>query len=67
MITPIVKITNNIFAKFEAFNESGSHKIRAAQFIIKNAIKQGKIVPQKTTIIEKTGVNRPGFVGGGLI
>ena len=63
MITPIIKITDNIFAKFEAFNESGSHKVRAATFIIKNAIKQGKIIPGKTTVIEKTGGN----FGFGLI
>lgn len=57
MITPIIQITENIFAKCEAFNESGSHKIRAARFIIERAIEQGRITPQKTTIIEKTGGN----------
>ena len=63
MITPIIKITDNILAKCEAFNVSGSHKVRAAHFIISSAIKQGKIIPEKTTVIEKTGGN----FGFGLI
>lgn len=63
MITPIINLTNNIFAKFEAFNVSGSHKVRAAHFIISSAIKKGQIIPGKTTVIEKTGGN----FGFGLI
>lgn len=63
MITPMIKVTDNIFAKVEAFNVSGSHKVRAARFIIKKAIQNGRIIPKKTTIIEKTGGN----FGFGLI
>ena len=63
MITPLIKISNNIFVKIEAFNESGSHKVRAAQLIIENAVNQGKIISGTTTVIEKTGGN----FGFGLI
>lgn len=63
MITPLVQIEENIYVKYEFLNESGSHKVRAAEHIISNAIQHGKIILGETTIIEKTGGN----FGFGLI
>lgn len=63
MITPLIKISNNMVIKFVCFNVSGSHKVRAANFIIENVINQKKVVPETTTVIEKTSGN----FGFGLI
>jgi cysteine synthase len=54
---------NNILLKLECNNPGGSHKTRAARRIINNGIKEGKILPGVTTVIEKTGGN----FGFGLI
>ena len=61
--TPLVQFDNSIFVKMELFHYGGSHKTRAAQRIIDDAILSGDIVPGKTTVIEKTGGN----FGFGLI
>lgn len=63
MTTPLLRLSNNIFAKLEAFNAGGSHKIRAAKRIVQRAVQEGQIIPHKTTVIEKTGGN----FGVGLI
>lgn len=55
--TPLLPIANNILIKLECNNPGGSHKTRAARYIVKEAIKQGAIIPGKTTVIEKTGGN----------
>ncbi|MGR6872000.1 PLP-dependent cysteine synthase family protein [Pseudomonas sp. HK3] len=57
LITPLLKLPNNIFAKMELNNPGGSHKVRAARYIIQAAIDDKKIIPGKTTVIEKTGGN----------
>lgn len=57
MTTPLYKVEDNIYLKMELFNPSGSHKVRAARYIIESAIRQGKVIPGETTIIEKTGGN----------
>ena len=63
MKTPLSEIYPEIYAKFELNNQSGSHKIRAARYIIKSAIEREEIIPSETTVIEKTGGN----FGFGLI
>ncbi|ROR98900.1 cysteine synthase [Sinobacterium caligoides] len=63
MKTPMVQLDNNLFVKFDMFNEGGSHKTRAARHIVSEAIKRGDITPGITTVIEKTGGN----FGFGLI
>ena len=63
MITPLIKLSNGLLVKMEMFNTSGSHKVRAAREIIAASIERGDIIPNETTIIEKTGGN----FGFGLI
>ena len=63
--TPLIELTHleqahnikaKIFAKFEALNPGGSVKDRAALYMIKEAIKEGKIT-QNTKIVEPTSGN----------
>ena len=61
--TPMVRINNlyvkpgvNIYAKLEGFNPTGSIKDRIAKQMIKQAEREGKLVPGKT-IIEPTSGN----------
>jgi len=63
MITPLIKYDSNLLVKMEFVNASGSHKVRAARQIISSGIERGEIIPNETTIIEKTGGN----FGFGLI
>lgn len=53
----ICKSSQRLFTKLELNHTSGSHKYRAADFIIRRAIERGDIIPQRTTVIEKTGGN----------
>lgn len=46
-----------LLVKFECDGAGGSHKGRAARYIVRAAIQTGRIVPGQTTIIEKTGGN----------
>jgi cysteine synthase A len=57
--TPMINYKNNIYAKFEAYNPSGSIKDRVVFYILKNAIENGKInlYKNKTTIIEASSGN----------
>lgn len=54
--TDLVDINDNILVKMEINNLSGSHKFRAASYIIEKGIEDG-LINEKTTIIEKTGGN----------
>ena len=57
-ITPLIKVDENIFVKLENFNPTGSHKYRAAKFIVNKAIADGHLEPLgKKRIIEKSGGN----------
>lgn len=53
----LIKSLGRIYTKLEMDNPSGSHKYRAATEIIDAALRSGKIIPGKTTIIEKSGGN----------
>lgn len=62
--TPVVKLNKlpdvnrgNVFIKLESFNPGGSVKDRAALSMIERAEKEGKLVPEKSTIIEPTSGN----------
>jgi len=57
MPTPI-RSFDNLLVKIEAFNPGGSHKFRAAKYIIHEALQEGRLGPGKPVkIIEKTGGN----------
>ena len=54
--TPLLKISDKLFAKFEVFNPSGSIKDRIATYIINNAEKNN-LIKKGDTIIEATSGN----------
>jgi len=54
--TPLIKISDKIYAKAELFNPTGSIKDRPASYIINDAEKSGKLQPGGT-IIEATSGN----------
>jgi cysteine synthase len=56
-VSKLVRSGDRIFTKLEMNNPGGSHKYRAANFIVEAALCRGDIVPGVTTIIEKTGGN----------
>ncbi|MEA3124874.1 MAG: hypothetical protein QOD67_1893 [Caballeronia sp.] len=56
-VTDLQEVMPGLLAKFECNNAGGSHKVRAARFIVDSAIASGAIVPGKSTVIEKTGGN----------
>ncbi|WP_122581625.1 pyridoxal-phosphate dependent enzyme, partial [Pseudomonas viridiflava] len=62
-MSALVNSGDRIFTKMEMNNPGGSHKFRAADFIIQTALRRGEILPGVTTVIEKTGAN----FGFGLI
>lgn len=67
MVSPVCtrlsEIEPGILVKFECDNPAGSHKVRAARYIVQTAVRHGDIVRDQTTVIEKTGGN----FGFGLI
>jgi len=54
--TPLIKITEKIWAKWEGSNPSGSIKDRMATYIINNA-EENKLIKKGDTIIEATSGN----------
>jgi cysteine synthase len=56
-LTPI-RTHENIVVKMEAFNMAGSHKSRAARFMVQDAVDRGLLQPGGSRrILEKTGGN----------
>src|ERR1035437_3035987 len=54
--TPLLKINDKLYAKFEVFNPTGSIKDRLASYIINNAEKNN-LIKKGDTIIEATSGN----------
>ena len=54
--TPLIKLSDKLYAKFETYNPSGSIKDRIAYFILKRAEERGKLQPGDT-IVEATSGN----------
>lgn len=55
--SPLLEVMPGLLAKFECNNQGGSHKMRAARYIVQAALRSGEIVKGRTTVIEKTGGN----------
>ena len=51
--TPLIKLSEKLYAKFETYNPSGSIKDRMVSYIIKEAERTGKL-KEGDTIIEAT-------------
>ena len=54
--TPLIKISDKLYAKFETYNPSGSIKDRMVSYILKNAIDSG-MLKKGETIVEATSGN----------
>ena len=57
MTTPLIKITDNIYAKLETYQPTGSVKDRMVNYIVDNAVVNGLIKPGCTEIVEATSGN----------
>ncbi len=56
-MTPLIKITDRIYAKLETYHPTGSVKDRLIKYLIEDGIASGKIIPKKTKFIEATSGN----------
>lgn len=57
-ITPVIALDGNVYFKLDHFHSGGSHKARAAKYVIKAAIESGQILPGgNRRILEKSGGN----------
>lgn len=54
--TPLIKVSNKLYAKLETVNPTGSIKDRPIQFIVKDAIASGKL-SKGSVIVEATSGN----------
>ena len=54
--TPLVKITEKLYAKLETYNPTGSVKDRMISFVVEEAIRRGEILPG-TTFCDATSGN----------
>ena len=57
LATPMREVEPGMLVKFEIDNAGASHKVRAARYIVRSAVKSGEIVPGESAVIEKTGGN----------
>ena len=57
MQTPLIKVTNKIYGKLEAYQPTGSVKDRMVNYIVEKAFRQNKIMPGYTRFIEATSGN----------
>ena len=56
--TPMRRISKNLLVKLEHYNPTGSHKYRAAKYIVSKALLDGQLKPYgEKRIIEKSGGN----------
>ncbi len=55
--TALREIDPALLMKFEMEQAGGSHKARAARWVVRRAIESGLLVPGTSTVIEKTGGN----------
>lgn len=56
-MTPLLKITEKIYAKLETYQPTGSVKDRMVNYIVDDALVRGKILPGITHFIEATSGN----------
>lgn len=57
MQTPLIKITDKIYAKLETYQPTGSVKDRMVNYIVDKAFQEDKIMPGYTRFIEATSGN----------
>jgi cysteine synthase A len=55
--TPLIKISDKIYAKLETYQPTGSVKDRMVSYLVEDAFKNNKIQPGRTKFIEATSGN----------
>lgn len=55
--SPLLESLPGILVKYDCHLPGMSHKVRAARWVVARAIEDGRLIPGKTTVIEKTGGN----------
>ena len=53
--TPLIKISDNLYAKLETYNPTGSIKDRMAYYILNKAEEEGKLKPGDTIVEASSG------------
>ena len=56
-MTPLLKLTEKIYAKQETYQPTGSVKDRMINYIVEDALLTGKILPGMTHFVEATSGN----------
>ena len=56
-MTPLIKISEKIYAKLETYQPTGSVKDRMISYLVDNALANDEIIPGKTILIEATSGN----------
>ena len=56
-MTPLVRITDKIYAKLETYQPTGSVKDRMVSYLVKDALNNGQIMPGHTKFVEATSGN----------
>ena len=56
-MTPLIKISDKIYAKLETYQPTGSVKDRMVSYLVEDAFRNNKIVPERTKFIEATSGN----------
>ena len=57
MTTPLIRISDQIYAKLETYQPTGSVKDRMVNYIVEKAMQVGDIIPGVTRLIEATSGN----------
>ena len=57
MHTPLIKLTNKIYAKLETYQPTGSVKDRMVGYLVNDALRNHQIMPGFTKLIEATSGN----------
>jgi cysteine synthase A len=55
--TPLVRVADRLYAKLETYNPTGSIKDRPIAYILQRAVREGRVVPGRTLLVEATSGN----------
>jgi cysteine synthase A len=55
--TPLVRLADRLYAKLETYNPTGSIKDRPISYILHRAVREGRVVPGRTLLVEATSGN----------
>ena len=55
--TPLVQVSDRLYAKLETYNPTGSIKDRLIAYVLQHALRSGDIVPGRTLLVEASSGN----------